>query len=114
MESKNQPNFAAEFTDSEWLKFRGWLTDILQQESVAVTFKKVDGTLREMNCTLSTKLIPKMPVVESTTTNPKKLTRVNNPELVTVYDLDKGAWRSFKLRNITNIHFLILKYGGKL
>ena len=34
-----------------------WLRDTLHNQDVIVTFKKKDGTIRDMRCTLSEKLI---------------------------------------------------------
>ncbi len=62
----------------------------LQKGKVEVTFTKVDGTTRVMNCTLNEKFIPKSDheVGEST--------KKKNDDVQVVYDLDKQAWRSFR------------------
>jgi hypothetical protein len=60
-----------------------------------VVFKKVDGELREMNCTLMEDLLPPRPQEESTTP-----ARKENPDVQSVWDIDKAAWRSFRWANI--------------
>lgn len=57
------------------------------RDEVLVKFIKKDGTERIMRCTLSSNVIP-----------PIFGTSVKGPEhLITVYDLDKDAWRSINL-----------------
>jgi hypothetical protein len=81
--------------DHEKSQFRLWLLSLLKERSITVTFKKSDGTLREMNCTLVEDRIPKVE-------NPK-----TSDSLCTVWDIDLSAWRSFKFENITDIKFEI-------
>ena len=57
----------------------------------AVTFTKVDGSKRLMNCTL---MEGHVPIVESTST------RKENKDTVVVFDLDKAAWRSFRVDSV--------------
>jgi predicted DNA-binding transcriptional regulator YafY len=81
-------------TEEERKTFREWLLGVLDQhEKVTVTFKKADGTLREMNCTTKEGI---RPVVENKKTS---------DTLCTVWDTDLNAWRSFKFENITQINF---------
>ncbi len=55
-----------------------------------VVFTKVNGERREMNCTLVEDLMP----VRSE--DPSNQTRKENPEVQSVWDIDKQAWRSFR------------------
>lgn len=90
---------------SDWYKnaneeerelFREWLLGVLRMhDKVEVTFKKVDGTIREMNCTLNESIIPKVE-------NPKK-----SDTLCTVWDNVLNEWRSFKFENITRVNFTL-------
>lgn len=59
-----------------------------------VTFTKKDGTLREMRCTLQEAFIP-----QKTTES----TRKQNDEVLAVWDVDKDAWRSFRLDSVTDV-----------
>lgn len=82
--------------EEERKQFREWLLGVLDMhEKVSVTFKKADGTLREMNCTTKEGI---RPVVEN-----KKI----SDTLCTVWDTDLSAWRSFKFENITKINFTL-------
>lgn len=83
----------ASATEEERKQFREWLLGVLKMHDVQVTFKKADGTIREMECTLKEDYIP---LVE----NPKV-----SDTLCTVWDTKLDAWRSFKFENITKINF---------
>jgi WYL_2, Sm-like SH3 beta-barrel fold len=76
---------------------RQYFTDLLSANDCEVTFTKVDGTIRVMNCTLRSEALPDR---ESTSLTE---TREKNPDVITVFDLDKQSWRSFKVANVTNI-----------
>lgn len=73
-------------------RFKEWLQEILRTGEATVTFIKKDGTEREMRCTVSPDLIPQDPnrVIK------EDQERRVNPDVLPVYDLDKGAWRSFR------------------
>lgn len=51
-----------------------------------VTFTKTDGTERKMRCMMEPPTGP-----------------IKNPNVVPVMDLDKGAWRSFKVDSVIEI-----------
>ena len=65
----------------------------LQKNVMQITFNKVSGEERVMHCTLNETFVPE------TGTNNKK----NNDEVLPVWDVDIGAWRSFRLDTITNV-----------
>jgi len=62
------------------------LQHLLQKGAVKVSFTKADGSLRDMDCTLASYLMP-----ETTQES-------NHPpgETFIVFDLDAEAWRSFR------------------
>jgi len=64
---------------------------------VKITFTKKDGTERIMNCTLSTDF--------GATHYEKKTERVKEPkdDMFSVWDVDKGAWRTLTISAITDI-----------
>jgi len=68
----------------------------LQNKVMKITFTKVNGEERVMECTLQEHMIPE--------TNPAN--RKENEEVLPVFDIDKGSWRSFRLDSITNIEAL--------
>lgn len=65
---------------------------LLKRGLCEVVFTKKDGSERQMNCTLHPNYLP--PPVEG------GRTRADNPEVVPVWDLDEGAWRSFRIDSI--------------
>jgi hypothetical protein len=58
-----------------------------------VSFTKMDGERRDMQCTLNAELLP--PIVETVETADVKPVRKVNPDVQRVWDTDKQAWRSF-------------------
>lgn len=73
---------------------------ILHNNICVVTFTKRDGSERVMRCTLKTEHLPVLPVVESTTA---KTPRKKSDTTISVWDLDKSAWRSFTLDSVKSI-----------
>lgn len=60
---------------------------------VEITFRKADGTVREMKCTLNKELIEQeLGPQEQTSAKQRK----ENPDVQKVFDWDKKAWRSFR------------------
>ena len=92
-----------DWTDQDWDKFSKWLTGMLKvNETVTVTFTKVDGTERVMNCTLKPELLPEAkPLAEGKTPRKESSTSIR------VYDLEKQEWRSFTTKNVTRVEFSI-------
>jgi hypothetical protein len=68
--------------DKETVKFK--LNQIGYGKEFVVIFYKVNGEQRKMRC-----------MMEPPTGEPK------NPNVVPVMDLDKGAWRSFKVDSVS-------------
>jgi WYL_2, Sm-like SH3 beta-barrel fold len=75
---------------------RADLKKILLENVVDVTFTKKDGTLRTMQCTLMSQYLP---VIEKQEDNEAK-TKKQSEESIAVWDLDKKAWRSFRIDSI--------------
>jgi len=82
---------------------RDWMMGVLHQHKVRVTFTKVDGTDRVMNCTLREDLIPALNVEQIE----KAVKRTVNENIARVWDLDKESWRSFRLDSIKEFNFSI-------
>lgn len=84
------------------LNFRNWLQKTLMNERMNVTFTKADGTDRHMHCTLNHELVPSLyDLHEDVNKTPEaKQARAPNLEVLSVWDLDKAAWRSFRLDKI--------------
>jgi hypothetical protein len=77
---------------------RKWLKDHLKMGPMKVTFVKKDGTEREMNCTLKEGVVVPH---EKTTDRVKE----ENAEVLAVWDIDKNAWRSFRVDSIKSVEF---------
>jgi len=58
-----------------------------------VTFIKVDGSTRDMVCTLNPNDIPDEH-------KPKSQSHTNNMDVIRVYDLESKAWRSFRYDSV--------------
>lgn len=72
---------------------------------VRVTFTKKDGTERKMKCTLNENIMPQFETVK---TNQAKDV---NKEVIKCWDLEKEAWRSFRVDSVKIAFFEA--YGDK-
>lgn len=68
---------------------------VLQENICLVQFRKIDGSIRDMRCTLQESYLP--PAATTGTG-----TRAVNPNIVTVFDIDKQEWRSFRKDQVTS------------
>lgn len=75
---------------------RDWLKNVLVNSEVSVSFEKKDGTLREMRCTLNPSVVT--PYEKKT-----ERTRSENDSVLSVFDLDKNDWRSFRLDSVRSV-----------
>jgi hypothetical protein len=73
-----------------------WLSSILKTSKLTITFQKKDGSNRVMNATLNESIVPKY---EKKTDKEK----VKTKDTLSVFDLDKNEWRSFRLDSIKQI-----------
>jgi hypothetical protein len=94
--------------------FRDWVRGLLEVAEITVTFVKADGTVRDMRCTLDRDKIPPQPPraekpareapVDGIVRESKEVTKPEENHTQKVFDLDAGAWRSFRydrLRKVT-------------
>lgn len=78
---------------------RDGLIDMLRHNIVTVTFTKVNGDERVMQCTLQANYIPNAPsqngelVIETKT----------NSNTVSAWDINANGWRSFRVASVKNI-----------
>jgi hypothetical protein len=82
-----------------WNEHKESVMSLLRNGACIATFTKVDGSLREMNCTTSADLIPEAPENDK----PKR-EKKHNPDVMAVFDLDKQEWRSFRWENLKTIY----------
>jgi hypothetical protein len=73
------------------------LKDELTKGVVTVVFEKNDGTERTMNCTLSEDIVPPLD------TTVVKQKRIQNPDVLAVWDTDANGWRSFRFDSIKSV-----------
>ena len=73
--------------------------DKLKRGVFEVTFNKINGEQRIMNCTLHPRVIPK-----ATKKDPLSETKVRevNTKVVSVLDVKAEGWRSFRVENVTD------------
>ena len=75
---------------------KDWLVKLLKETEVEITFTKRDGTERVMDCSLDPAFIP---VVEKKTDRVRK----ENPDVLSVVDIEIGEWRSIRWDSITGL-----------
>lgn len=78
-------------------EFKDWFSEYLSENTVTVEFNKQNGEKRRMICTRD---IGKIPVEQQPTTSKPSAT-----DAIAVWDLEKSAWRSFNLSNLTRIEW---------
>jgi len=78
---------------------RDGLVDLLRHNIVSVTFTKVNGEERVMDCTLQAKLIPNAPTQNGELIVEDKSTSNN----IAVWDVKAQGWRSFRIANVKNV-----------
>ena len=90
-------------SEKDFKLFKKWLTGHLKYGPVTLTFTKKDGSERVMKCTTNpTYIMFKDPsILES------KSDRKVNEDVMPVYDLDAGGWRSFRWDSIKSVAFTI-------
>lgn len=98
MKSDILNNAYSEMTVKDQKKFREWVKGILRRETATLTFQKKDGTMRVMEASLREEHFP---VYEKKT----ERVRTVNDEVLSVVDLEKNEWRSFRFDSIKKIEF---------
>jgi hypothetical protein len=78
---------------------REQLSELLHTGECVVEFTKVNGEVRSMPCTLKAELIPPAPVKVLEEGQAPKEKKVN-PDVMSVWCLDKKEWRSFRIVNV--------------
>ena len=73
------------------------LIKLLKERVVTVKFRKKDDSIRKMVCTLSEEYLPEP---EPLTEGEVKRTKKDNANTLPVWDLEKLAWRSFRVDSV--------------
>ena len=111
---KSQPGTTYQEADKEGRKyFRDWVRGLLDVTEITVTFVKADGTVRDMRCTLDRDIIPPQPPrelnkapVDGIVREDREIAALLEPEenhTQKVFDLDAGAWRSFRYDRLKKV-----------
>jgi|TARA_B100000902_G_scaffold266289_1_gene252376 hypothetical protein len=91
----NVTEFHPERNNDEW---RSNVESLLKTGNGKFHFQKVDGSLRDMYCTLNPNVLP-----ESGNTEPPSQAK---PGILTVFDIEKDGWRSMRYENVIGFKFL--------
>ena len=78
---------------------------LLRDNICVVTFTKRDGTERVMRCTLKSEYLPKIPAGNFGEITEVKSKTIKKPSetSISVWDMDKSAWRGFTLDSVKEI-----------
>jgi len=69
------------------------MVESLHKGVCKVTFEKIDGSKRVMNCTLNNNYLPE-------TLNESENKKEPNSNVIPVWDIDANAWRSFRIDSV--------------
>jgi len=83
--------------------FKKWLRGNLKSGPVTVTFTKKDGTERVMKCTTN----PTYIMFKDPTIMESKKERKVNEDVMPVFDMEAGHWKSFRWDSIKSVQFTI-------
>lgn len=110
---KSQPGTLYQEADETGRKyFRDWVRGVLEVTEITVTFVKADGTERDMRCTLDRDRIPPQPpraekpakdTVDGIVRESREVTKSEESHTQKVFDLDAGAWRSFRYDRLKKV-----------
>lgn len=82
------------------------IRELLTQTICNIKFEKTDGTIRNMQCTLMSSFLPDLDPKETLLPRPR---RDENPNILAVFDTEKGDWRSFRVSSVLEIYALYPK-----
>jgi hypothetical protein len=90
-------------SEKDFKLFKKWLTGHLKYGPVTLTFTKKDGSERVMKCTTNpTYIMFKDPSILESKSDKKV-----NEDVLPVFDLEAGGWRSFRWDSIKSVAFTI-------
>ena len=97
---KNKPHHKwSDIVEYAW--YFHHLRVLMRTNTVQFSYFKTDGSIRQARGTLCTDLIPEEKRPKGESREPKK--RKENYGAFTYYDLDRDAWRSFKITEFIGI-----------
>ena len=99
--------------DLEKMTFRIRIRQLLWEKPILIEFEKADGTIRVIECTLTSKHGAKHASAKVETdpqgmfSTYKPSNKKINPDICTVWDIKKSAWRSFRWDRIKKIDYKV-------
>jgi hypothetical protein len=72
------------------------LEELLQGNVATVVFEKIDGSPRRMRSTLKPEYLPQFLAEHDGQ-------RAENPDVLAVWDLENGGWRSFRVSSVKEV-----------
>tara|TARA_Y100000310_G_scaffold84955_1_gene81815 strand:+ start:521 stop:811 length:291 start_codon:yes stop_codon:yes gene_type:complete len=81
---------------------REMMVESLHKGICKVTFEKVDGTNRIMNCTLKPNILAKESGGGFIAEEMKLTEAAKNTNVIPVWDMDAQGWRSFRIDSVEN------------
>jgi hypothetical protein len=79
---------------------RDQLSNMLRTSECEVTFTKINGEVRTMPCTLDPAIVPPAPEPKVLAEGKVPKVKKENPDVMSVWCLDKKEWRSFRIANV--------------
>lgn len=76
------------------------LVKVLENNVIEITFIKTTGDERVMKCTLLKRHLPKENIVKL---NVEQTNQRENENIISVWDLGKNAWRSFRVDSVIKL-----------
>ena len=83
-------------------KQRNYIKALLQTDILKVVFTKVNGDAREMYCTLQDEFVPEHKKYFAKSSE----VRQKNMEVLSVFDMEKADWRSFRIDAVTDFEII--------
>lgn len=76
------------------------MVKLLKENVCHVRFEKVDGTMRDMKCTLMPEYLPESDGLYKSGFDPQKPV---NTSTIAVWSVDDNGWRSFRVNSVATI-----------
>lgn len=76
----------------------------LKTKRANIVFEKKDGSIRTMLCTLQERYLPPIVIKEGEEAKPPR--DKTHDSLLTVWDLEKAAWRAFYAESVKSVEYI--------
>ena len=76
---------------------REQLLNLLRENVLTIEFVKADGTKRKMQCTLADQYVAGYQFAT------ESASRKKNDDVISVWDIEANAWRSFRIESVTAV-----------